>query len=78
LKNGSFHFRNIKYILYKEDFTAFSEFLTKWLLTCFEHKEKVISERHQKILKGICYWKVVAEEAAPETSSFIDIDFDDI
>jgi hypothetical protein len=45
------------------------------------HKgEEVISERHQKILKGICgeISATADEEVLPKTSSFTDIDFDDI
>jgi hypothetical protein len=45
------------------------------------HKgEEVISERHQKdFKKEYVTEKVVAEEPeVPQTSSFIDIDFDDI
>jgi hypothetical protein len=39
-------------------------------------KEEVISETPKDFKRNML--PVVAEEAAPETSSFIDIDFDDI
>ncbi|MGK0296315.1 MAG: hypothetical protein ACI884_002492 [Ulvibacter sp.] len=79
-EDGSFHFKKHKIYLYKEDFAAFSEILNEMTSYVLNHKgEEVISERHQKdFKKEYATEKVVGEEAAPETSSFIDIDFDDI
>jgi hypothetical protein len=49
-----FILKNIKFIC-KEDFSAFAEILEEMTSYVLNHKgEEVISERHQKILKGIC------------------------
>jgi hypothetical protein len=79
-EDGSFHFKKHKIYLYKEDFAAFSEILSEMTSYVLNHKgEEVISERHQKdFKKEYATEKVVTEEIVPETSSFIDIDFDDI
>jgi hypothetical protein len=79
-EDGSFHFKKHKIYLYKEDFAAFSEILSEMTSYVLNHKgEEVISERHQKdFKKEYATEKVVTEETVPETSSFIDIDFDDI
>lgn len=79
-EDGSFHFKKHKIYLYKEDFAAFSEILNEMTSYVLNHKgEEVISERHQKdFKKEYATEKVVAEEAVPQTSSFIDIDFEDI
>ncbi|MFQ3173398.1 MAG: hypothetical protein ACI9WT_000243 [Flavobacterium sp.] len=79
-EDGSFHFKKHKIYLYKEDFSAFSEILNEMTSYVLNHKgEEVISERHQKdFKKEYATEKVVDEEAVPQTSSFIDIDFDDI
>src|SRR3970040_475824 len=79
-EDGSFHFKKHKIYLYKEDFASFSEILNDMTSYVLNHKgEEVISERHQKdFKKEYATEKVVTEETVPETSSFIDIDFDDI
>jgi hypothetical protein len=79
-EDGSFHFKKHKIYLYKEDFAAFSEILSEMTSYVLNHKgEEVISERHQKdFKKEYTTEKAVTEEEAPEISSFIDIDFDDI
>jgi hypothetical protein len=79
-EDGSFHFKKHKIYLYKEDFAAFSEILSEMTSYVLNHKgEEVISERHQKdFKKEYATEKAVTEEEAPEISSFIDIDFDDI
>jgi hypothetical protein len=79
-EDGSFHFKKHKIYLYKEDFAAFSEILNEMTSYVLNHKgEEVISERHQKdFKKEYATEKVAAEEVVPQTSSFIDIDFDDI
>ena len=79
-EDGSFHFKKHKIYLYKEDFTAFSEILEEMTSYVLNHKgEEVISERHQKdFKKEYASERLVVEGAIPETSSFTDIDFDDI
>jgi hypothetical protein len=78
-EDGSFHFKKHKIYLYKEDFAAFSEILTEMTSYVLNHKgEEVISERHQKDFKKEYATEKVMDEAVPQTSSFIDIDFDDI
>jgi len=78
--DGSFHFKKHKIYLYKEDFTAFAEILEEMTSYVLNHKgEEVISERHQKDFKKEYTSEKGEEEAAlPSTSSFTDIDFDDI
>ena len=77
-EDGSFHFKKHKIYLYKEDFAAFAEILGDMTSYVLNHKgEEVISERHQKDFKKE-YISEKTEEEAPTTSSFTDIDFDDI
>ncbi|MCH9660321.1 MAG: PUR family DNA/RNA-binding protein, partial [Bacteroidetes bacterium] len=79
-EDGSFHYKKHKIYLYKEDFADFKDNLNEMIQYIIDAKgEEVISDRHQSD-----YNKeeqngeaVVAEESA-ETSSFTDIDFDDI
>jgi hypothetical protein len=76
--DGSFHFKKHKIYLYKEDFAAFTEILEEMTSYVLNHKgEEVISERHQKDFKKE-YATEEAELVLPSTSSFTDIDFDDI
>ena len=78
-EDGSFHFKKHKIYLYKEDFTAFSEILEEMTSYVLNHKgEEVISERHQKDFKKDYTSEKTNEESVPSTSSFTDIDFDDI
>lgn len=79
-EDGSFHFKKHKIYLYKEDFASFSEILAEMTEYVLSHKgEEVISERHQKdFKKEYATEKVASEENLPKTSSFTDIDFDDI
>ncbi len=79
-EDGSFHFKKHKIYLYKEDFTAFSEILNDMTSYVLNHKgEEVISERHQKdFKKEYPTENVELEKETPSTSSFTDIDFDDI
>ncbi len=75
--DGSFHFKKHKIYLYKEDFAAFAEILEEMTSYVLNHKgEEVISERHQKDFKK--EYATDEEVALPSTSSFTDIDFDDI
>lgn len=80
--DGSFHYKKHKIYLYKEDFNEFREHLDEVMDFIFDKKgEEVISERHQTDYKkeddqedpnghGV--------EEQPNTSSFTDVDFDDI
>jgi hypothetical protein len=80
--DGSFHFKKHKIYLYKEDFAAFTEILEEMTSYVLNHKgEEVISERHQKdFKKEYAFEKSEGEEelALPSTSSFTNIEFDDI
>ena len=86
-EDGSFHFKKHKIYLYKEDFAAFTEILGEMTDYVLNSKgEEVISERHQKdFKKEYSYEKSEPKADADEsrdvgtkTSSFTDIDFDDI
>ncbi|WPR73249.1 PUR family DNA/RNA-binding protein [Flavobacterium sp. NG2] len=80
-EDGSFHFKKHKIYLYKEDFAAFSEILEEMTSYVLNHKgEEVISERHQRDFKKEYATEkaTIDEDAIPQTSSFTDIDFDDI
>jgi hypothetical protein len=78
-EDGSFHFKKHKIYLYKEDFTAFREILDEMTSFVLNNKgEEVISERHQKDFKKEYYPEKTEGEEALKTSSFTDIDFDDI
>ena len=79
-EDGSFHFKKHKIYLYKEDFAAFTEILGDMTSYVLNHKgEEVISERHQKDFKKEYPTDRTDEgDALPQTSSFTDIDFDDI
>jgi len=79
--DGSFHFKKHKIYLYKEDFAAFAEILKEMTSYVLNHKgEEVISERHQKDFKKEYDSEKSVEEQTelPSTSSFTDIEFDDI
>jgi hypothetical protein len=79
--DGSFHFKKHKIYLYKEDFAAFTEILEEMTSYVLNHKgEEVISERHQKDFKKEYISEKSEEEEVelPSTSSFTDIEFDDI
>jgi hypothetical protein len=77
--DGSFHFKKHKIYLYKEDFLAFSEILEEMTSYVLNHKgEEVISERHQRDFKKEYPVENNEENETPSTSSFTDIEFDDI
>jgi len=77
--DGSFHFKKHKIYLYKEDFAAFTEILEEMTSYVLNHKgEEVISERHQKDFKKEYDSDKMEEFKTPSTSSFTDIEFDDI
>lgn len=90
--DGSFHYKKHKIYLYKEDFLDFKDNLNEMIQYILDEKgEEVISERHQKDYKREENETVEVTEATteeptsdivetpePETSSFTDIEFDDI
>lgn len=82
--DGSFHYKKHKIYLYKEDFESFKDLTIEMMDYILESKgEEVISDKHQKDFKRVSeetdegLSKVVADTSA-ETSSFTDVDFDDI
>lgn len=82
-QDGSFHYKKHKIYLYKEDFDAFKETLEEMMSFIIDQKgEEVISERHQKdFRKEDDYTEEEQrsdEDSSPNTTSFTDIDFDDI
>ncbi len=78
-EDGSFHFKKHKIYLYKEDFNAFSDILEQMTSYVLNHKGKeVISERHQKDFKKEYASEKPEEDIIPQTSTFTDIEFDDI
>ena len=77
--DGSFHFKKHKIYLYKEDFASFAEILEEMTSYVLNHKgEEVISERHQKDFKKEYASEKSDDEIIPQTSTFTDIEFDDI
>jgi predicted metal-dependent hydrolase len=77
--DGSFHFKKHKIYLYKEDFADFAEILAEMTSYVLNHKgEEVISERHQKDFKKEYASDKMEDDEIPSTSSFTDIEFDDI
>ncbi|WP_396189310.1 PUR family DNA/RNA-binding protein [Flavobacterium sp.] len=75
-EDGSYHFKKHKIYLYKEDFASFKEILDEMTDFVINQKgEEVISERHQKDFKKEFTDK---PEEIRTTSSFTDVDFDDI
>ena len=78
-EDGSYHFKKHKIYLYKEDFAAFQEILDEMTSFVVDHKgEEVISERHQKDFKKEYHSDKTEESETPSSSTFTDIDFDDI
>ena len=82
--DGSYHYKKHKIYLYKEDFSEFKENLDEMISFVIDEKgEEVISERHQKDYKKEIdeldhTVEPNAETAETNTSSFTDIEFDDI
>ncbi len=78
--DGSFHYKKHKIYLYKEDFVDFKDNLNEMIQYILDEKgEEVISERHQTDYKREEETAAVpADTTSSETSSFTDIDFDDI
>jgi hypothetical protein len=83
-EDGSFHYKKHKIYLYKEDFDSFKELTAEMMDYIVDHKgEEVISERHQKDFKKESEdvdgeLSEVAADSDTDTSSFTDVDFDDI
>lgn len=78
-EDGSFHFKKHKIYLYKEDFAAFKDILDEMTSFVLNNKgEEVISERHQKDFKKEYHSERSENGEESKTSSFTDIDFDDI
>jgi len=77
--DGSFHYKKHKIYLYKEDFTEFKDSLNEMISFIIDEKgEEVISDRHQKDYKKEEDTTVENETEENSTSSFTDVDFDDI
>ena len=84
--DGSFLYKKHKIYLYKEDFVSFKEIMDEMIdFIITEKGDEVISERHQKDFKKETYYddesnagKQEKPEKNDSTSSFTDIDFDDI
>lgn len=76
--DGSYHYKKHKIYLYKEDFAEFKDNLQEMIQYIIDEKgEEVISERHQKDYKKENH-APNEENGEASTSSFTDIDFDDI
>jgi hypothetical protein len=77
-EDGSFHYKKHKIYLYKEDFTAFSEILNEMMQFVIDSKgEEVISERHQKDFKKE-EDEDYSEDINNSSSSFTDLDFEEL
>ncbi|MGA0011847.1 MAG: PUR family DNA/RNA-binding protein [Flavobacteriaceae bacterium] len=77
--DGSFHYKKHKIYLYKEDFTAFSEILNEMMQFVIDSKgEEVISERHQKDFKKEEEDEGYSEDTNGTSSSFTDLDFEEL
>ncbi|MGA0063714.1 MAG: PUR family DNA/RNA-binding protein [Flavobacteriaceae bacterium] len=77
--DGSFHYKKHKIYLYKEDFTAFSEILNEMMQFVIDSKgEEVISERHQKDFKKEEEDEGYLEDTKGTSSSFTDLDFEEL
>jgi len=77
--DGSFHYKKHKIYLYKEDFSEFKDSLNEMISFIIDEKgEEVISDRHQKDYQKEDNDAPPTTTEAPSTSSFTDVDFDDI
>lgn len=76
--DGSFHYKKHKIYLYKEDFSEFRDHLNEMINYIIDEKgQEVISERQQSDYKRETA-PAETEKPSSETSSFTDVDFDDI
>lgn len=84
--DGSFHYKKHKIYLYKEDFNEFKDTLSEMIDYVIDEKgEEVISERHQTDYKpphseesAAADLSKVGQNGETDTSTFTDIEFDDI
>lgn len=77
--DGSFHYKKHKIYLYKEDFTAFSQILNEMMQFVIDSKgEEVISERHQKDFKKEEEDEGYSEDTTGTSSSFTDLNFEEL
>ena len=82
--DGSYHYKKHKIYLYKEDFNEFKDNLEEMINYVIDEKgEEVISERNQKDYKKESDEVEMAaappkENGQTDTSTFTDIEFDDI
>jgi len=77
--DGSFHYKKHKIYLYKEDFSEFKDSLNEMISFIIDEKgEEVISDRHQKDYQREDNDSNPTTTETPSTSSFTDVDFDDI
>ena len=85
--DGSFHYKKHKIYLYKEDFSEFKDTLAEMIDYVIDEKgEEVISERHQKDYKpphvdeenATAVLSKSEQNGETSTSTFTDIEFDDI
>ncbi|MFK5982305.1 MAG: PUR family DNA/RNA-binding protein [Flavobacteriaceae bacterium] len=77
--DGSFHYKKHKIYLYKEDFSEFKDSLNEMISFIIDEKgEEVISDRHQKDYQREDNDATPTTTDEPSTSSFTDVDFDDI
>ena len=75
-EDGSFYYKKHKIYLYKEDFNEFRSILSEMMEFIFsERGDEVISERHQKDYNE---QKEKSMVGSNKTSSFTDLDFEDI
>ena len=76
-EDGSFHYKKHKIYWYKEEFSSFAEIMKEMVdFIIAEKGDEVISERHQKDYKRENFDETESETAS--TSTFTDVDFDDI
>jgi len=77
--DGSFHYKKHKIYLYKEDFSEFKDSLDEMISFIIDEKgEEVISDRHQKDYQREDNDSTTTASEEPSTSSFTDVNFDDI
>ena len=76
--DGSFHYKQHKIYLYKEDFEMFKDILNEMTNYVFDEKgEEVISERHQKDFKKN-YYNERLEGVSNSNGVYKDLDFEDL
>ena len=77
--DGSFHYKEHKIYLYKEDFELFKDILNEMTTYVFDERgEEVISERHQRDFKREYYAEGLNEVEATPNRSYRSLDFEDL